>query len=121
MDAMQLMRKVETEIPTQYDMLTRTGLKETTQCGLKAAWMTFTGTEISHPDTPTKSMVLAFVKGPRGYVVSARAAANDFDNREKLLRCLIRSFAFLDHPVPPRKPPPPPTKAGPPHKPNKPV
>jgi hypothetical protein len=115
MDAMQLMRKVETEIPTQYDMLTRTGLKETTQCGLKAAWMTFTGTDVSHPDTPSKSMVIAFVKGTRGYVISARTSATGFDNREQLLRCLIRSFAFLDHPVPPRKPAPP-TKTAPPHK-----
>jgi hypothetical protein len=115
MDAMQLMRKVETEIPTQYDMLTRTGLKETKQGGLKAAWMTFTGTELSHPDTPTKSMVLAFVKGPRGYVISARTSANDYASREKLLRCLIRSFTFLDHPVPPRKPASPP-KTAPPHK-----
>jgi hypothetical protein len=94
MDSRQLMRKVETDIPTQYDMLTRTGQKETTQGGIDAFWMTFTGTEMSHPDTPMKSMVLAFVKGPRGYVISARAPADRYDERERLLRCLVRSFAF---------------------------
>ncbi len=104
MTSAQLMRKVETEIPTQYDMLVKTGLKETTQGGIDAAWMTFTGTEVSHPNTPSKSMVLAFVKGPRGYVISARTAAKLYDQREQLLRGLVRSFAFVDRPVVPADP-----------------
>jgi hypothetical protein len=101
MTSAQLMRKVETEIPTQYDQLEKTGQKETTQGGITASWMTFTGTEISHPETPSKSMVLAFVKGPRGYVISGRAAANRYAEREKILRCLMRSFAFATPPTVP--------------------
>jgi hypothetical protein len=96
MTAADLMRKVETEIPTQYDMLTVIERKATTHGGLPAEWMVFTGNDVSQPATPTKSMVLAFVKDSRGYVVSARTTSDRFADREKILRCLVRSFSIPD-------------------------
>ena len=66
--------------------------KETTQCGVPATWATFDGLDRSLPDTPTKSMVLAFVHDGVGYVISGRARASRFDQWQQLLHSLVRSF-----------------------------
>ncbi len=94
----ELMQQVLREIPTQYDVLENIQEKETTHCSLPARWMTFEGVEQSHPDIRTHSIVLAFVRDGKGYVISARTYASHYDAQEPLLRNLVRSFAFVSAP-----------------------
>lgn len=97
-----LMKTVLMDAPTQYDILEHVQQKETIQCGVPATWATFDGVDHALPDTPTKSMILTFVRNGVGYIISGRARANRFDQWEKLLHSLVRSFAI--EPEPPTKP-----------------
>lgn len=96
----ELMKKVMMETPTQYDVLNVIDQKETTQYGVQATWLNFKGVDPSLPNVPTRSMVMTFVKDGKGYVISGRMKADQFKEREKLIRCLMRSFSFT--PVPPK-------------------
>jgi hypothetical protein len=96
----ELMKKVMTETPSQYDVLKVIDQKETTQCGVPATWLNFQGIDPSLKDIPTRSMVMTFVKDGKGYVISGRTRASQFKERERLIRCLMRSFSFT--PIPPK-------------------
>ncbi len=89
-----LMGKAINDAPTQYDVMEDVTVKDTTQCGEPAQWTFFRGMDRAQAGIPTKSMVLALVHAGRGYVISARTTLSKFDERSKLLRCLVRSFAF---------------------------
>jgi len=90
----ELMHEVMLETPSQYDVLEDVSQKETTQDALPATWLTFKGIDRAEPDIATRSLVMALVRDGKGYVISARARAGEFDKWERLLRCLVRSFAF---------------------------
>jgi hypothetical protein len=90
----ELMHKAMDDAPTQYDVLKDVQQKETTQCGVTAQWVTFTGLDRALPDVPVRAVVVAFVRNGEGYVISARAQEAMYDQWEKPLRCLVRSFGF---------------------------
>lgn len=94
MTSEELMHQVLIDAPTQYDVLQDVHQKPTTQGGLPAAWATFKGMDRALPGTATISMILTFVKDGRGYVISGRTSESKFAERERLLRCLVRSFAL---------------------------
>lgn len=98
--ASELMRQVLIEAPTQYDVMQEHYAKETTHGGLPAAWAEFSGLDRALAGIPTRSMVLAFVRDGRGYVISARAREAEFRAKEPLLRALVRSFAIDPRPAP---------------------
>jgi hypothetical protein len=89
-----LMHQVLQDAPTQYDVIKDIFQKETTQGGLPATWITFRGLDRALPDVPVQAYALAFIRGKRGYVISGRTKIELLPKRERLLRCLIRSFAF---------------------------
>ena len=59
-----------------------------------AKLMTFTGMDLSHPGTKTTSVVLAFVRNGRSYVLSARTGSTHFNGRRPILEKVLRSFEF---------------------------
>jgi hypothetical protein len=103
-DSKALLRQVLAEAPSQYDVFLDVTQKVTTQCGLPASWMTFKGIDQALAGIPTRSMVLTMVRGDHGYVISARTREGEYATKERLLRCLVRSFTFAQSP--PRKPAP---------------
>lgn len=97
-----LMKKVRDDLPTQYDTLKSVAQWNTTFCGQPATWMTFQGIDRAQPNTLTRSMVLAFVRGPRCYVISARTGDNQYEAKQHLLRSLVRSFALTPNRAAPK-------------------
>lgn len=91
--AEDLMKQVMNDAPTQYDVIKSVTQKEALQCGVPAVWLTFSGLDQALSGVPTRSMVLTFVKEGHGYIISGRARSSLFTKWDKVLRCLVRSFA----------------------------
>jgi hypothetical protein len=94
MTASELMGRAQKSLPANYEQLQVLSDQEITFAGVPAVFSIFTGMDQSHPGTRTQSMLLAFVKDGRAYVVSARTAASQFALRRPLLEKLVRSFTF---------------------------
>ena len=93
-----LMDKILRDVPSHYEQVTIHSRSETMFEGVPAVLATFSGTDDSHPGTRTQSIVLTFVKGNLGYVVSARTQAAKYPVRQSLLQAMVKSFMF----TPPR-------------------
>jgi len=87
-----LIKKVRASAQTSYRHMRVVTESATTHAGVPAAWMVFSGQPETHPGVGTQSMVLAFVKGARAYVVSARTRATRYGARATALERMIRSF-----------------------------
>jgi hypothetical protein len=94
MTATQLMGKAQKSLPSNYEQLQVISDEELTFSGVPAVFSIFTGMDQSHPGTKTESLMLAFVKEGRAYVLSARTAASQFPARRPVLEKLVRSFTF---------------------------
>jgi hypothetical protein len=94
MTATDLMSKVQRSLSGNYEQIQVLSDQETTFAGVPAVLSEFSAMDISHPGTRTQSLVLAFVKDSRAYVLSARTAANKYKLRRPVLEALIRSFDF---------------------------
>jgi hypothetical protein len=94
MTASELMGKAQKSLPANYEQLQVLSDQEITFAGVPAVFSIFTGMDQSHPGTKTESILLAFVKDGRAYVVSGRTAASRFALRRPLLEKLVRSFTF---------------------------
>jgi hypothetical protein len=94
MTAAELMGKAQKSLSSNYEQIQVLSDKETLFAGVPAVLSTFTGMDISHPGTKTQSMLLAFVKNGRAYVVSARTSASQFRLRQPLLDKMVHSFTF---------------------------
>jgi hypothetical protein len=94
MTATDLMSKVQKSLTGNYEQLQVLSDEETTFEGVPAIFSVFTGMDQSHPGTRTRSLLLAFVKNGRAYVVSARTADAQFRLRQPLLTKMVRSFTL---------------------------
>ena len=94
MTAADLMGRVQKSLSTNYEQIQVVSDQEVTFADAPAVLSTFTGIDQSHPGTRTQSMLLAFVKNGRAYVLSARTAANQFKARQPLLEKMIKSFTL---------------------------
>lgn len=94
--ATQLVEKLEKSLFDNYDDV-KTGVHTDCQhLGAPAILTTFSGMDHAHPGTRTQTLVLAFVKNGRGYVVSGRTKAKQFDIRRPALEKMVRSFTLID-------------------------
>lgn len=87
-----LMKRVRASAYTSYEQVRVVTESATAHAGVPAAWMVFSGQDEAHPGVTTQSLVLAFVKGSRAYVVNARTSASRFSLREAALERMVRSF-----------------------------
>jgi hypothetical protein len=94
MTAAELMGKAQRSLTNNYEQLEVLSDQDTTFAGVPAVLSVFTGNDISHPGTRTQSVLLAFVKNGRAYVVSGRTSASQFKARQPLLLRMVRSFAL---------------------------
>jgi hypothetical protein len=96
MDNGQLVSKIEKSLFQNYGEVQMGTPAEIRHGGTPAVLTTFTGMDNSHPGTRTQTLILAFVKDGRGYIVSARTNAVRFDFRRAALEKMVRSFSLID-------------------------
>lgn len=96
LDKGKLLSKIESSLTDNYDEVQVGEQKETQQAGAPAVMTSFSGLDHAHPGTRTQTLLLAFVKNGRGYVVSARTEAKQFDVRRPMLEKMVRSFALVE-------------------------
>ena len=91
-DSNALMDKIEQDMPTNYDDFKTVAHYPITFHNAPAVMAVFEGRDRTHDNAPTDSLVMAFVRGDRCYVVSARTKANLFKKRRPALEKMLRSF-----------------------------
>ena len=91
-DCNALMDKIEQDMPNNYDDFKTVSHYPITFQNKPAVMAVFAGRDRTHDNAPTDSLVMAFVRGDRCYVVSARTKANLFKKRRPALEKMIRSF-----------------------------
>jgi hypothetical protein len=96
LDKTQLVEKVEKSLFSNYGDIKMGERMEIQQNGAPAILTSFSGQDQSHPGTRTQTLLLAFVRNGRGYVISARTTAKEFEFRRPALEKMVRSFAVLD-------------------------
>src|SRR5579871_5486226 len=79
MTCVDLMSQVQKSLRSNYDEVQVLSDKDVTCADVPAVLSTFTGIDQAHPGTHTQSLVLAFVKNGRAFVVSARTAATQYN------------------------------------------
>lgn len=89
-----LMKKLRASVYSSYGDVVFLTESKTEHSGVPATRMEFSGKDQTHPGVATKSMVLAFVKGSRAYLVSARSVASRYAARSTALDRMVRSFAL---------------------------
>ena len=89
-----LMKSLKSDLPSRYASVSVLSEEELMYEGVPATRFTFTGMDNSHPGVKTQTVLIAFVKDGKGYVVSARTAAARFPARQKVLETLVKSFLF---------------------------
>jgi len=101
MNCADLIQKVQADVPSHYD--SPKFITETTILyhDTPAAWAVFSGIDNAHPGTRTQSIILAFVRDGRAYVISARTQAEHFAARRALLERMVKSFAVTKRPTEP--------------------
>jgi hypothetical protein len=92
LSAAGLMEKVQQDLNTYYEKVAILSQENVTHGGLPAVQMMFAGNATSHPQTKTQSLVIAFVRGGLGYVVSGRTAADRYASRRALIESMVKSF-----------------------------
>jgi hypothetical protein len=91
-----LMKKVKADIPSRYTESEIVSENEVLHDGILAVRTVFSGKDDAHPGTKTQTVMLAFVRSGRGYIISARTAAAQFATRQRLLEALVNSFTFVE-------------------------
>lgn len=91
-----LMKQVCADMPSHYENLQLEAPTEIAFHAIPACRTYFTGSDMTHPGTRTRSAVLVFVHDGRGFVISARTSANDFKARQAVLEKMINSFALTE-------------------------
>lgn len=91
-DSNALMDKIAQDMPTNYDDFKTVSQYPITFHNQPAVMAVFAGRDRTHDEAPTASLVMAFVRGDRCYVVSARTKANLFRKRRPALEKMLRSF-----------------------------
>lgn len=86
--------KILKDIPSHYENVSVHSRSDIVFEGVPAVLATFSGADNSHPGTRTQSIILVFIRGGLGYVVSARTAAARFPARRALLQNIVKSFMF---------------------------
>ena len=89
-----LMKSLKSDLPSRYASVSVVSEEDIMYEGVPAIRFTFTGLDNSHPGVKTQTVLMAFVKDGKGYIVSARTAAARFVARQKVLETLVRSFLF---------------------------
>ncbi len=92
MTAEDLMQKVEADMPSHYNQVQVLSHNAITYRNIPAVLTTFSGEDTAHPGTRTQSLILAFVQGDYGYVISARTEAARYKARQPILERMLRSF-----------------------------
>ena len=90
--ASDLMQQIQADMPSHYDEIEVLSRDEITYQNSPAIYATFAAIDQTHPGTHTRSIVLAFVRNGKAYVVSARTVAAHFNSRRPILERLIKSF-----------------------------
>ena len=91
-DSAALMDKIAQDMPNNYDDFKTVSQYPITFHSLPAVMAVFAGRDRTHDNIPTESLVMAFSRGDRCYVVSARTKANLFRKRRPALEKMLRSF-----------------------------
>ncbi len=94
MNVAELMSKVQKSLSSNYEQIQVLSDQEQTFADVPAVLSTFTGMDAAHPGTRTQSMILAFIKNGRAYVVSGRTAATQFSARKPLIEKMVKSMSF---------------------------
>ena len=92
-DCKALMLKIEQDMPTNYDDCKTVSEDAITFRNTPAMLAVFEGRDRTHDNIPTQSLVMAFKRGSRCYVVSARTKAATFKKRRPALEKMVRSFS----------------------------
>ena len=91
-DCAALMEKIAQDMPNNYDDFKTISQQPVTFHNTPAMMAVFAGRDRAHDNTQTNSLVMAFVRGERCYVVSARTKAATFKKRRPALEKMLRSF-----------------------------
>jgi hypothetical protein len=89
-----LMQKIRKDLYSYYAEIDFPEPTEQTFAAVPALLATFSAVPNTNPGTHTQSVVLAFVRAGRAYVISARTFAAKFKARQTLLESLVKSFQF---------------------------
>jgi hypothetical protein len=95
MTSEELIHKIRNDVPSHYDSPQFLQQVDLSYQEVPAQFMTFTGMDLTHPGTKTASVVLAFVRAGKAYVISARTDAAHFKARQALLENMVKSFRIL--------------------------
>jgi hypothetical protein len=87
-----LMQHVISDIPNHYERAEISTPQDTLYGECAATQMTFVGDDMTHPGARTKSVVIALIRGGKGYVISVRSGASRFEARKVLLNAMLESF-----------------------------
>ncbi len=91
-DCGALMDKIAQDMPNNYDDFKTVSQQSITFNNAPAVLAVFEGRDRTHDNIPTDSLVMAFVRGSRCYVVSARTKAVLFKKRRPAMEKMLRSF-----------------------------
>ena len=91
-DCAALMDKIAQDMPNNYDDFKTVSQQSVTFHNAPAMMAVFAGRDRAHDNAQTNSLVMAFVRGDRCYVVSARTKAAIFKKRRPALEKMVRSF-----------------------------
>ena len=91
-DCAKLMEKIAQDMPNNYDDFKTVSQQPVTFHSAPAMLAIFEGRDRTHDNTPTNSLVMAFVRGERCYIVSARVKCAVFKKRRAALEKMLRSF-----------------------------
>jgi hypothetical protein len=94
MSATEVLAKALADTPSRYENVTVEPTSAATVCGLSGATVAFSGSDNSHDQVRTTSILYAVVSGRKAYVISVRMRASDSAVRRPHLEKMLRSFTL---------------------------
>ncbi len=88
----ELIQKVRASMPSSYSEIINIGEEQTTVQGIPAIKIIFAGKDISHPSTLSHTILVAFVKDSRAYIVSTRTFSAQYEARKRIMEKMLNSF-----------------------------
>jgi hypothetical protein len=92
MTAEDLVRKLRASMPESYNDLINVSEDKVTFQGEPAVKIVFAGKDRAHPSTLSHTILMAFVKEGRAYVVSTRTFSAQYEARKRVMEKMLNSF-----------------------------
>lgn len=92
MTAEDLVKKLRASMPETYSDLINVSEDKVTFQGEPAVKVVFAGKDRAHPNTLSHTILMAFIKNGRAYVVSTRTFSAQYEARKRLMEKMLNSF-----------------------------